>query len=90
MAFCAASDLLRAAQPCDRQCLVPLMQNYLAALVKHDPKAGPFVSQEVKFTENTATIPVGYGLWVTASGGPTDFQIYAADPVAQQCRDSSC
>jgi len=78
-----ASDLVQAAQTCDRQCLVTLMQNYLAALVKHDPKAVPFAG-EVKFTENTANIPVGYGLWVTASGGPTDFQVYAADPVAQQ------
>jgi hypothetical protein len=59
------------------------MQNYLAALVKHDPTAVPF-AKEVKFTENTANIPVGYGLWVTASGGPTEFQVYAADPVAQQ------
>jgi hypothetical protein len=77
------SDSLQAAQTCDRQCLVALMQNYLAALVKHDPKAVPFAG-EVKFTENTASIPVGYGLWETASGGPTDFQVYAADPVAQQ------
>ena len=59
------------------------MQNYLAALVKHDPTAVPF-AKEVKFTENTANIPVGDGLWVTASGGPTGFQVYAADPVAQQ------
>ena len=82
-AMLGASDPLQAAQTCDRQCLVTLMQNYLAALVKHDPKAVPFAN-EVKFTENTANIPVGYGLWVTASGGPTEFQVYAADPVAQQ------
>jgi hypothetical protein len=78
-----ASSSVQAGQTCDRQCLISLMQNYLAALVKHDPKAVPF-DQEVKFTENTANIPVGYGLWETASGGPTDFQVYAADPVAQQ------
>jgi hypothetical protein len=83
IALLGTSDHLHAAQTCDRQCLVTLMQNYLAALVKHDPNAVPF-ADEVKFTENTANIPVGYGLWVTASGGPTDFQIYAADPVAQQ------
>jgi hypothetical protein len=59
------------------------MKNYLAALVKHDPTAVPF-DKDVKFTENTANIPVGDGLWVTASGGPTEFQIYAADPVMQQ------
>ncbi len=81
--FWGTPDFLQAAQTCDRQCLVTLMQNYLAALVKHDPKALPFAA-EVKFTENTANIPVGDGLWVTASGGPTEFQIYAADPVAQQ------
>ena len=68
---------------CDRQCLVNLMKDYLAALVAHDPTAVPF-DKEVKFTENTANIPVGDGFWVTASGGPTEFQIYAADPVTQQ------
>ena len=83
VAILGASDFLQAAQTCDRQCLVTMMQNYLAALVKHDPKAVPFAN-EVKFTENTANIPVGDGLWVTASGGPTNFQVYAADPVAQQ------
>ena len=83
MVTLGASDLLQAAPTCDRQCLVTLMQNYLAALVKHDPTAVPF-AKEVKFTENTANIPVGDGLWVTASGGPTGFQVYAADPVAQQ------
>lgn len=68
---------------CDRQCLVNMMQQYLAALVKHDPKAVPF-AEKVKFVESTANIPVGKGLWITASDGPKDFQIYAADPVAQQ------
>jgi hypothetical protein len=78
-----APSFLRAAQTCDRQCLVTLMQNYLKALVKHDPTAVPF-DKDVKFTENTATISVGDGFWVTATGGPTEFQVYAADPVAQQ------
>jgi hypothetical protein len=78
-----APSFLQAAQTCDRQCLVTLMQNYLKALVKHDPTAVPF-DKDVKFTENTANIPVGDGFWVTASGGPTEFQIFAADPVMQQ------
>ena len=68
---------------CDRECLVTLMKNYLAALVAHNPSAVPF-DPYVKFTQNTANIPVGYGLWETASGGPSEFQIYAADPVNQQ------
>jgi len=74
------------AKGCDRQCLVNMMQQYLAAMVKHNPAAVPF-SAGVKFTENgekiMETLPVGKGLWATVSGGPTDFQIYAADPVAQ-------
>ena len=83
LSLLVAPSFLQAAQTCDRQCLVDLMKNYLAALVKHDPAAVPF-DKDVKFTENTANIPVGDGLWVTASGGPTEFQIYAADPVMQQ------
>jgi hypothetical protein len=75
--------LTQAAQTCDRQFLVNLMKNYLAALVAHNPNAVPF-DKDIKFTENTANIPVGDGLWVTASGGPTEFQVYAADPVMQQ------
>jgi hypothetical protein len=81
--FLGVPNLLQAAQTCDRQCLVDLMKNYLAALVAHNPAAVPF-DKDVKFTENTANIPVGDGLWVTASGGPSEFQIYAADPVMQQ------
>ena len=71
------------AADCDRQCLENMMKQYLNALVQHDPSAVPFAA-DVKFTENTAHIPVGEGLWVTATEGPSDFQIYAADPVAQQ------
>jgi len=67
----------------DRQGLVDLMKSYLAALVAHNPNMVPF-DKEVKFTENTANISVGEGLWTAASGGPTEFQIYAADPVTQQ------
>ena len=74
---------LQAAQTCDRECLVTMAKNYIAALVKHDTKAVPF-DKDVKFTENTVILPLGEGLWVTASAGPTDFQVYAADPVTQQ------
>lgn len=81
--FLAAPSFAYENRTCDRQCLVNLMKDYLAALVAHDPSAVPF-DRYVKFTENTANIPVGYGLWETASGGPSEFQVYAADPVNQQ------
>ena len=74
-----APSFLQAAENCDRQCLVDLMKDYLAALVAHDPSAVPF-DRYVKFTQNTAEIPVGYGLWETASGGPSEFQNGDAGP----------
>jgi hypothetical protein len=74
------------AEKCDRQCLVDLMQKYINALPKHDPKGLPF-DKKVKFTENNTktveVLDVGKGLWENASSGPTEFQIYAADPEAQ-------
>jgi hypothetical protein len=72
-----------AAQKCDRACLVALMDQYLAAVVKHNP-AGVPIASDVKFVENLKQIPVGKGLWETAAGGPTEFKIYVADPVAGQ------
>ena len=75
-----------AAPKCDRQCLVDLMQKYIGALAKHDPKDFPF-AKKVKFTENSEKtvefLEVGKGLWENATGSPTEFQIYAADPEAQ-------
>jgi len=87
-------DKTGAADPCDRKCLegyidmgvftscsstekpdrnglVSMMEQYLNALSKHDTLAVPF-AEDVKFVENTAT------------GGPTQFKIFVADPVAGQ------
>ena len=70
----------------DRQGLVDLMQKYVGALANHNPQDLPF-AENVKFTENSAEgvdlLEVGKGLWENATGGPTEFQIYAADPEAQ-------
>lgn len=74
-AFCA--DKL------DRPTLVALMEQYLAALAKHDPSGIPLAS-DVKLVENTKPTPIGKGLWETATGGPTDFKIFVADPIAGQ------
>jgi hypothetical protein len=68
---------------CDRNCLVGFVDQYLEAMVKHAPSSLP-VAPNVKFTENSATIPLGDGLWVGISEGPTTFKIYAADPVTGQ------
>ncbi len=70
----------------DRQGLVDLMQKYITGLVNHNPGDLPF-AENVKFTENSdkaiELLEVGKGLWENATGGPTEFQIYAADPVLQ-------
>jgi hypothetical protein len=79
----AAATAASAAGSCDRECLVHLTDQYLAAMLKHDP-AGLPLAAKVKHTENTATIPIGDGLWVGTSSAPTGFKIYAADPTAGQ------
>lgn len=59
------------------------MDQYLAALPKHDP-AGLPIAGDVKIVENTEKIAIGRGLWETVSAGPMKFKIYAADPAAGQ------
>ena len=66
-----------------REDLIALMEQYLEALGNHDPSRVPLAG-DVKLVENTEVTPIGDGLWKTATGGPTDFQIYAAGPVAGQ------
>ena len=70
---------LAVAPECDRACLTAAMDQYLAALVKHDASGLP-LGRDAKFTENTARLRVGSeGLWVSASEAPTTFAIYAID-----------
>jgi hypothetical protein len=51
---------------CDRDCLRDVMTRFLASLVAHDPAQAP-LAEHVRFTENAAEMPVGAGLWKTAS-----------------------
>jgi hypothetical protein len=67
----------------DRAALLKLADAYLAALVAHDPGKVP-LAVDVKIVENVTRIKPGEGLWKTASSGPTDFKIVAADPVTQE------
>jgi hypothetical protein len=68
---------------CDRSCLIHTMDNYIAALVAHDPSKVNF-APDVKFVENIERIKPGEGLWKTASAPPTTFKIYVPDPVSEQ------
>src|SRR5437868_1434475 len=50
-------------KPCDRACLVGVMDQYLQALMSHDPSRLP-LAEEVWVTENTGRIDLGEGvLW---------------------------
>jgi hypothetical protein len=54
---------------CDRACLRGILDQYLAALIKHDPAAAP-LAFGYRHTENAINIPLGKGVWqsVTALG----------------------
>ena len=66
----------------DRASLEGLLDSYLEALINHDPFRLP-LSRAVKHTENTIAIPVGEGLWATASDSTT-YRLNVCDPQAGQ------
>ena len=68
---------------CPRDCMTQVMDQYVDALVRHDPSGLP-LSKGVRFTENTEEIHLGEGLWIGASEGPTTFKVYAVDTAAGQ------
>jgi hypothetical protein len=63
---------------CDRTCLNGFVDQYLQALLAHDPQRLPRAA-EVKFTENLIPLALGEGVWKTATSVGT-YRIYAADP----------
>lgn len=71
------------AQNCDRACLTGIADQYIAAMVAHDPARAP-LARDVKIVENIKRIRAGEGLWKTASAAPTSFKIVVPDVVSQQ------
>ena len=70
------------AEKCDRVCLSGYITKYLDALVAHDPTRLP-VTQNVRFTENGVSVPLGEALWVTI-GGLGSYRVDYLDTEAQQ------
>ncbi|MGA9884512.1 MAG: hypothetical protein WBQ34_12405 [Candidatus Acidiferrales bacterium] len=68
---------------CNDACLTNTVNNYLAALVAHDPSQVPLASN-IEFVENVKDLKPGEGLWKTASALPTSFKIYVPDSVSEQ------
>ena len=70
-------------KPCDRACLVAIMDRYVDAMIKQD-RSGLPLEPELRITENTATIGAGEGILWRARLEPTPFTIHVADPVFGQ------
>src|SRR5262245_65518330 len=67
---------------CNRACLENLVDQYLTALVAHDPKRLP-LSKDVMYTENDQVIEIGDGFWKTAEGRGNYTHIFADPEFAQ-------
>ena len=68
------------AKNCDRACLDGFVNQYLDALVAHDPSRLP-VTKYVKYTENGQHLELGDGFWRTATArGP--YKLYIEDTQA--------
>src|SRR5580700_5471019 len=65
---------------CDRECLNGFVDQYLDALVKHDPKLVP-LTKNVKFTENGQRLDPGDGLWRSMSSKGT-YRLFVTDTEA--------
>jgi len=83
-ALCPALALAQSPINCKtRICYDRLVDDYLAALVAHDPSRIAF-APDARFVENIKATKIGEGLWKTASAGPTTFKLYVPDPVSGQ------
>src|SRR5262245_59287065 len=62
----AAASVLAAEKPCDRACLKGVLDQYLNAVIKHDPSVAPlFVG--FRQTENGIVVRPGEGVWKTVT-----------------------
>jgi hypothetical protein len=68
--------------PCDRACLNGVVDQYLDAVVAHDPSRLA-VTTLVKFTEDGQHLRLGDGFWRSATGKGT-YKFYVDDPDAGQ------
>jgi hypothetical protein len=83
-AFTSALNAQAALVPadCNRACLEGLMEQYIGALLAHDPKRLP-LSADVKYTEQDQVMDVGDGFWKTVTGRGTYNHTFA-DPQGGQ------
>jgi hypothetical protein len=82
MMMAAGTASASAQEACDRACLRTMLDQYLNAVIKHDPAAAPLVAG-FRQTENAINVRPGNGVWktVTALGS---VQRRYLDPVSGQ------
>jgi len=67
IALAVSGTLLAAPNDCDRACLKTTLDQYLSAVVKHDPTAAPlFIG--FRQTENSVVVKLGTGVWKSVTG----------------------
>ena len=67
---------------CGRSCLESLVDDYLTAVIAHDPSRLP-LSGDVLYTENKQRVGIGDGFWRSATGRGR-YSHYFADTVMSQ------
>jgi hypothetical protein len=67
MVFIACGSRIADAADCERACLKAILDQYLAAVVKHDPAAAP-LSLGSRETQNAIAMRPGNGAWKTVTG----------------------
>ncbi len=63
---------------CDRACLNGLAEQFVSALLDHDPSKVP-LAKGVRYSENSVPLPIPDGFWKNATG-VRPYRLYVADP----------
>ena len=66
--------------PCNRDCLIQAADDYMDALIAHDPSRIHW-AKTVRYTENSVAMMIGDGVWGTATAKSTQPQ-HQADPTS--------
>ncbi len=68
--------------PCDRACLEKYIDQYMDAMLSHEPGPALF-AKDCRFTENGVRLQLGEGLWSSMAGKGT-YKFYIPDVETQQ------
>ena len=68
---------------CDRDCLIGFIDQYLEALIAHDPLSLP-LAENIRYTENGQALELGDGIWGPANSVRDSYKQYFVDTIAGQ------